>query len=223
MPGATTSCSSEAGSASRWRSERWDSLRLLTPSWMNRLPGLDGDGHDPDGFLTAAELVDVFERYARSFGAPVEAQTTVEAVTWDGRRYAVVTDQGVWTRTTWSSRPATACSHGSPPSPAGLDPSVHQLTSPQYRRPTQLPDGGVLVVGGSATGTQIAEELARAGRDVVLAVGEHTRMPRTYRGLDIFWWLREAGILDSHIDDHPAPQRRAAITLDAAGRLARTA
>src|SRR3954454_1397030 len=79
-----------------WRSERWDSLRLLSPSWMNRLPGLDGDGHDPDGFLTAGELVDVLELYARSFDAPVEEQTTVEKVSWDGRHYAVVADQGVW-------------------------------------------------------------------------------------------------------------------------------
>ena len=188
-----------------WRSERWDSLRLLTPSWMNRLPGLDGDEHDPDGFLTGPALVDVFERYARSFGAPIEEQTTVEVVTWDGRRYAVVTDQGVW----HADHLVVATGHCMQPRvpafAAGLDPSIHQVTSPRYRRPTQLPDGGVLVVGGSATGTQIADELARAGRDVVLAVGEHTRMPRTYRGFDIFWWLREAGILESHIDDHPAP------------------
>ncbi|HEY2016745.1 MAG TPA: FAD-dependent oxidoreductase, partial [Bryobacteraceae bacterium] len=43
------------GIGERWRSERWDSLRLLTPNWMNRLPGWAYDGPDPDGFMTASE------------------------------------------------------------------------------------------------------------------------------------------------------------------------
>ena len=66
---------------------------------------------------------------------------------------------------------------------------ITTLTTADYRNPDQLPDAGVLVVGGSASGVQIAEELRRSGRPVTLAVGEHVRMPRTYRGRDILWWL----------------------------------
>jgi len=82
---------------------------------------------------------------------------------------------------------------------------VHQVTSDRYRNPTSLPDGGVLVVGASATGVQLAEELAATGRDVVLATGSHARLPRRYRGLDIFAWLDRIGTLDQRIEDHPNP------------------
>ena len=68
---ATTSCWSGAGSAERWRSERWDSMRLLSPNWMSRLPGWSYRGPDPDGFMTAGELVDYLQGYATAFGAPV--------------------------------------------------------------------------------------------------------------------------------------------------------
>ena len=79
------------------------------------------------------------------------------------------------------------------------------LTANHYRNPGQLAPGGVLVVGASASGVQIADELARAGREVVLAVGRHTRLPRSYRGLDVFWWLEATGRLARTIDDVPDP------------------
>ena len=63
----------------------------------------------------------------------------------------------------------------------------------------------MLVVGASATGVQLADELAHAGRRVVLAVGSHTRVPRRYRGMDIFWWLERIGSLDRTIDELPDP------------------
>ena len=83
--------------------------------------------------------------------------------------------------------------------PAGIT----TLTTADYRNPDQLPDGGVLVVGGSASGVQIAEELQRSGRPVTLAVGEHVRMPRTYRGRDILWWMDASGLLDERYDEVP--------------------
>ena len=82
--------------------------------------------------------------------------------------------------------------------------SLHQVHSSQYRNPASLPDGGVLVVGASASGVQIADELARAGRAVTLAVGRHTRMPRQYRGRDTMWWFDRAGVLDDRAGDIPA-------------------
>jgi putative flavoprotein involved in K+ transport len=193
--------------AERWRSERWDSLHLLTPNWMSRLPGWSYDGDDPDGFMAAGDLVHALERYAGSFAAPVEEHTTVEAVTWDGRAYTVTTDRGSWQAPNIVVATGHAMEPRVPSFAASIDRSIHQQAANQYRRPAQLPDGGVLVVGASATGTQLAEELAVAGRDVVLAVGGHSRMPRTYRGLDIFTWMHGVGLLDDHIDDHPRPDR----------------
>jgi putative flavoprotein involved in K+ transport len=126
----------------------------------------------------------------------------VEQVRLSGRgggRYAVATDRG-----TWQAEHVVVATgpHGLPRVPAGL-PRDAVLTSTDYRNPDQLPDGGVLVVGASSSGVQIADELNRAGRDVVLAVGRHTRMPRRYRGVDIYWWLETTGRLARTIDQMP--------------------
>jgi putative flavoprotein involved in K+ transport len=190
----------------RWRSQRWDSLHLVTPSWMTRLPGWRYDGPDPDGYLSAAALADFLDDYATSFRAPVIGSVTVEdlspAEPGSGHGYVVVTDAGVW-----RARHVVLATgpHGTPQIPgavrAGALGSVELVTAQQYRNPAQLPPGGVLVVGASASGVQIADELARAGRPVVLAVGRHTRMPRSYRGMDIYWWLASTGRLARTVDD----------------------
>lgn len=190
----------------RWRSQRWDSLHLVTPSWMTRLPGWRYDGPDPDGYLSAAAFADFLDDYATSFRAPVIGSVTVEDVSpaepGSGHGYVVVTDAGVW-----RARHVVLATgpHGTPQIPGavrtGALGSVELVTAQQYRNPAQLPPGGVLVVGASASGVQIADELARAGRPVVLAVGRHTRMPRSYRGMDIYWWLASTGRLARTVDD----------------------
>jgi putative flavoprotein involved in K+ transport len=208
----------------RWRSERWDSLHLLTPNWMTRLPGWQYLPPGPDTYLSAAGFVHLLDRYVASFDAPVIEQTTVEVV-WPaevGDRYLVVTDRG-----TWRARNVVVATgpHGRPHVPAavrsgGLGP-IETITSQRYRNPAQLPTGGVLVVGASSSGVQIADELARAGRPVVLSVGRHTRMPRRYRGMDIFWWLQSTGRLARTIDDVPdAGAARRETSLQLAGRNA---
>ena len=88
-----------------------------------------------------------------------------------------------------------------------VPPTVEQLTPFSYRDPSHLPDGGVLVVGASATGVQLAAELRRSGRPVTLSVGEHVRLPRTYRGRDVLWWMDASGVWDQRydeVDDLPA-------------------
>ena len=187
--------------AERWRSERWDSLHLLTPNWMTRLPGWDYRGRDSEGYMAARELVAHLERYAESFAAPVRSGTTVLSVTAGGGGYQVVTDQE-----TWHARHVVVATGpwGTPRIPEGIDAAgsgLNLTTASRYRNPGALPDGGVLVVGASSSGVQIADELARAGRRVVLAVGRHTRMPRRYRGMDIFWWLERTGRLGRTIDE----------------------
>jgi putative flavoprotein involved in K+ transport len=193
--------------ADRWLTERWDSLRLLTPNWMSRLPGWSYDGADPDGFMTAAEVAAYFARYARSSEAPVEEQSAVESLRFDGEVYELRTTDATWTAqqvviaTGWCDRPAIPAMAGA------LSPHVRQIAPNSYRNPSSVPDGGVLVVGASATGVQLADELRASGRDVVLAAGRHSRLPRRYRGMDIFWWLDRTGIREKTIDEMPDPVR----------------
>jgi putative flavoprotein involved in K+ transport len=186
--------------AERWRSERWDSLRLLTPRWQARLPGWAYRGARPDGFMSRLEVVEYLDRYARSFAAPVEAGVTVTAVDRGGAGFLVTTDRGAWS----AAAVVVATGHCDlpfvPPVAAGLPREVAQVVPSRYRSPDRLAPGGVLVVGASATGVQLAAELQRSGRQVTLAVGRHVRMPRRYRGRDIQWWLDAVGILDERWD-----------------------
>jgi putative flavoprotein involved in K+ transport len=195
----------ERGSiAHSWKTERWDSLKLLTPNWQTRLPGSTYDGGDPDGFMDVADLIGFLEGYAASIDAPVLTDTTVTIVRPgddDGRRYAIETDQG-----TWSCRAVVlasgACNIATvPPFAEAVPADIDVVTPATYRRPDQLADGGVLVVGASATGLQLADEVHRSGRPVTISVGEHVRMPRTYRDRDIFWWMDASGRLDERYDE----------------------
>lgn len=187
--------------ANSWRMERWDSLRLLTPNWQSRLPGYTYDGDDPDGFRTMPETIEFLEGYARSIAAPIQAQTTVKSLRRIDDGYEVVTDKGTWQCETVVIATG-ACNIAQVPKVAqSIPPTISTLTSMQYRNPHQLEEGGVIVVGASASGTQIADEIRRSGRDVTVATGEHVRVPRTYRGKDIQWWMDAAGVLDERYDE----------------------
>lgn len=186
--------------AESWRSQRWDSLRLLTPRWMSRLPGWRYTGPGQDGYMAGDELVRYLERYAATSAAPLELGREVMEVSARGDGYRVVTDDRSWqARHVVIATGPTGRPH-IPDTASGLDPGVHLITPLQYRNPDQLPAGGVLVVGAAASGVQIADELARAGRRVVLAAGRHVRIPRRYRGMEIYWWLEQLGHLSRTID-----------------------
>jgi len=186
-----------------WRTARWDSLHLLTPNWMTRLPGRVPAG-DPDAFLSSSAFVRLLEEYADSFHAPVLTGTTVTRLTAaPAGAYDVHTNYGGWRA---RSVVVATGPHGAPHVPAAVARvDVPVITSNRYRNPRRLDAGGVLVVGASSSGVQIADELARSGRDVVLAAGRHTRMPRRYRGMDLFWWLKVTGRLARTIDEMPDP------------------
>jgi putative flavoprotein involved in K+ transport len=190
--------------ANSWRTERWDSLRLLTPNWQCRLPGHEYASDDPDGFMTMPEVVKFITGYAKAVAAPVQTNTTVTSVRHDGDDYIVTSDQGEWRCPTVVLATGAFNRPKIPEFAADLPATVTTLTPIDYRNPDQLPDGGVLVVGASATGVQIAHEIQCSGRAVTLAVGEHVRGPRLYRGRDIQWWMEVAGVLDEHyheVDD----------------------
>ncbi|HSD68754.1 MAG TPA: NAD(P)-binding domain-containing protein [Woeseiaceae bacterium] len=190
-----------------WRRERWDSLTLLTPNWMTRLPGKDYAGNDPDGYMDTAAIVDFLSAYADESASPVRTGTTVLGVAHCDNAYRVDTDRGTW-RCRAVVLASGTCNEASVPACAQAVPgSVFQITSKDYKRPAQLPAGGVLVVGASATGLQLAQEIHASGRPVTLAVGEHVRMPRRYRDRDVQWWMLAAGILDQCIDEVDDPVR----------------
>ncbi|WP_229699353.1 NAD(P)-binding domain-containing protein [Nonomuraea glycinis] len=187
--------------ANSWRRERWDSFRLLTPNWQSRLPGLHYEGPDPDGYMTMGEVTEFIERFAKLSRAPVRTGTNVTSVRRTDDGYHVTTSQGeigcraVVVASGACNRPAV------PPLSEAVPPDVEQLTPFDYREPGQLPDGGVLVVGASATGVQLAAELRRSGRPVILSVGEHVRLPRIYRGRDVLWWMDASGVWDQRYDE----------------------
>ena len=186
--------------ANSWRTERWDSLRLLTPNWQSRLPGFGYDGNDPDGFRTTPETIRFLERYADVIAAPVQTHTRVTSLRRTDDGYQLATTEGEW-RCRTVVLASGACNIARIPAFADAVPQgVRTLTPMQYRSPEQLDEGGVLVVGASATGTQLAEEIHRSGRAVTLSVGEHIRAPRIYRGKDIQWWMDKAGVLEERYD-----------------------
>lgn len=191
--------------AERWRSERWDSLRLLTPNWMSRLPGgWAYRGPDPEGFMTMAEVIAHLEGYARAFAAPVETGMAVRALRRVAGGFLAETGAGP----AWRARLVVIATGqcGTPAVPAGaasLPRAVRQVTPSCYRNPGMLPEGGVLVVGASASGVQLAEEIHRSGRPVTLSVGRHVRLPRRWRGRDILDWMQRAGVLTERAEEVP--------------------
>ena len=193
--------------ANSWRHERWDSMRLLTPNWQSRLPGFEYDGPDPDGYMTAAEVAGLIQRFADHARAPVRTGTTVVSLAAANGGYRIETSQGAFDSRTVVIA-SGACNRASVPGFASLvPPEVEQVTASEYRSPEHLPDGGVLVAGAAATGVQLAAELRQSGRPVVLSVGEHVRLPRTYRGRDILWWMDASGVWDQRYDEVDDLQR----------------
>jgi putative flavoprotein involved in K+ transport len=176
-------------------------LRLLTPNWLCRLPGHDYEGDDPDGFMSAPEVAELITAYGKAVAAPVQTGTTVTAVRRTDDGYVVATDEAIWNCRCVVIASGAFNVPRIPPFAAEVPSSVATLTATAYRNPSQVDDGGVLVVGASASGVQIAHEIQRTGRPVTLAVGEHVRGPRTYRGRDILWWMEAAGVLDERYDE----------------------
>ncbi|HEV7451106.1 MAG TPA: NAD(P)-binding domain-containing protein [Pseudonocardiaceae bacterium] len=189
--------------ANSWRTQRWDSLRLLTPNWLTRLPSYSYRGEKPDGYMTAPQVVQLIDEYAGVTAAPVRTHTTVTAVRPADGGYLVGTDQDSWQAQAVVLASGACNTAAVPALHEAVPAAITMLTPMGYRTPGQLPEGGVLVVGASASGIQIADEVHRSGRAVTLAVGEHVRMPRCYRGLDILWWMDASGVLDERYDEVP--------------------
>jgi putative flavoprotein involved in K+ transport len=190
----------------RWRTERWESLRFQFPNWALQLPGYAYSGDEPNNFAHWRGVLRVIEDYAASTHAPVREHTQVTGLhTDDGGFVLSVPDATIHARnvvvaTGPFQRPRI------PRLSQSVARSVLQTDPTRYRRPEDLPDGAVLVVGSGASGCQIGDELLRAGRTVFLSVSRHRRVPRRFRGKDVYWWLDRMGRFAQTIDSFPGRQ-----------------
>jgi putative flavoprotein involved in K+ transport len=178
--------------AERWRSERWTGLRFQFPNWSIRLPGYKFEHADPNGFATSSEIVGFLTAYAAFIKAPVRSGVKVTALRQRSGEAGLAAETSAGSIEARNVVVATG-PYQRPVIPDLLagNSRVFQVHASAYKQPAQLPAGSVLIVGSGASGTQIAEELQRAGRRVFLSVGRHKRVPRQYRGQDLMWWISE--------------------------------
>ncbi len=179
-----------------WKTERWDSLRMLTPNWMNVLPGTTCDPAEADGFMPAAEMGTVLDDYAAKIAAPVLQETRVETLYSYGEGYLAATTSGPIAADNIVIASGNCARPNVPGFASEIPEGIAQVSPIKYKTPNDLPDGPVLVVGASASGLNISRELLHAGRKVSIAVGEHLRLPRRYRGRDICEWMHDLAVFD---------------------------
>ncbi len=183
-----------------WR-DRWDSFCLVTPNWTLDLPGFPYDGDDPDGFIPRDDIADYVARYRGFLDAPVLESTKVSGVAPRDDGWTLTTDGGQWNARAVVVATGAFPFVSIPPASASLDPDLVQLHSQEYRRPSALPEGGVLVVGSGQSGAQIVDDLAIEEREVWFSIGQSGRGPRRYRGKDISAWMKEMGFADMTVTD----------------------
>jgi putative flavoprotein involved in K+ transport len=194
--------------ANTWRTERWDGFYLNTPRWTQALPGGEYSGSDPEGFSSLAETISYFDEYAKAIAAPVRTGVAVKRLTVTGGGLRLELDDDALD----AGNVVVAAGAYQRPTPTALawavPADVFQLHTTAYRRPEQLPDGSVLVVGSGQSGCQIADELLEAGRRVYVSVGRCPWVPRRYRGRELVHWLVDTGISDQTVDTLPSPAAR---------------
>lgn len=205
-------------SGDTWR-RRWDSFCLVSPNWTLNLPGMPYDGPDPDGFMPRDGIVDYVEAYRDFVDPPMENPVEVQSVCSIDAGWRLATSSGEWDARQVVAAGGSFQSGAVPPTAASLSSDIHQIHSHEYRNPQQIPEGPVLVVGSGQSGCQITDSLREAGREVWLSVGGATRVPRSYRGRDLFAWVLDIGLLEAPMSEHPqGPEARYAANPQASGR-----
>lgn len=191
-----------------WRSKKWDSFTLVTPAWANKLPGFAYQGDAPERFWAREEVVRHLEEYVGLTNPPLRLGVEVTSIHAEGNGFVVETSAGILHAANVVVATGAFQKPKIPAFSTQLSPKIRQLHSSEYRNAAQLPAGAVLVVGSGQSGCQIAEELYQEGRKVYLSTGKAGRMPRRYRGKEIFGWLNEIGMMDRTVALLPAPNKR---------------
>jgi putative flavoprotein involved in K+ transport len=206
--------------ANTWRNERWDSFTLLTPNWAFRMPGAEYQGDAPDGFMPRDEIVARFEQYVEGFQLPVQYHSKVTSVEQEehGRGYTVTTGETVMHANNVVIATGLFQQPKIPGYSADLPGDITQIHSGQYHNPNALRAGAVLVVGSAQSGCQIAEELYQSGRKVYLCTGSAGRVPRRYRGRDVYEWMHLSGFLDRTSAKLPSPKDKFSANPHVSGR-----
>ncbi len=187
-----------------WRTQRWDTFCLVTPNWQCNLPGYSYSGADPHGFMVKEEIIAFLDGFIKHVNPPIKERVEVKQVkSLPQGGFAVTTSDGEYT-----ADQVVVASGGYhvpiiPRMAERIPATVKQIHSEQYRNPSMLPEGAVLVVGSGQSGAQIAEDLHLAGRKVFLAVGDAPRCARFYRGKDVVDWLADMNYYDLPVDQHP--------------------
>ncbi|HEX7255132.1 MAG TPA: NAD(P)/FAD-dependent oxidoreductase [Gaiellaceae bacterium] len=195
-----------------WR-ERWDSLTLFTPRRYSSLPGLAFPG-DPEGYPTRDEVIAYLEQYAETFKLPIELNSRVRTLTAEDGRFLLQVDGRTLTADEVVVATGPFQTRYVPEVASRLGPDVFQTHSTGYRNPSDLPEGGaVLVVGGGNTGFQITKELS-ATHKLYLSVGSRqTPLPQRLLGRDLFWWLTKVGLLKMTVESRLGRKMRHRETL----------
>lgn len=192
-----------------WR-RRWDSFRLVVPNWTVHLPGARYDGEDPDGFMPKDEIVSYLERYARSFGAPIQSGVDVTAIEPrdDGTFTVRTSNAEIRARQLVLASGGYQRAHRPVASRHMPVDSVLTIDAAGYTNPGALPKGDVLIVGSGQTGCQLAEECFEAGRNVYLACGRAPWVPRRIEGRDVLSWVLDSDFYETRLADLPSPSAR---------------
>jgi putative flavoprotein involved in K+ transport len=196
--------------------DRWNSFRLVTPNWTASFPGDPFRGADPDAFMPRDAIVARVADYATAIDAPVHLDAAVEGLSiGPSGGFRLETTAGLIEADHVVVAAGSFHTPRLPPIAGELPARLTQVHSHDYRTESSLPSGAVLVVGSGQSGVQIAEELLDAGRDVYLSVGTAGRVPRRYRGRDLFGWLypissrgAAIGVELPTVDQLPDPRTR---------------
>jgi len=192
--------------ANAWRNQRWDSFTLVTPNFQVRMPGAEYQGNDPYGFMPLAEIVKYFDDYAHRFDLPVQCSVEVHSVEKTREGYLVCTTEGTYEAENVVIATGLYQAPNIPKLSEHLPEAILQIHSMEYRNPSSLPAGALLVVGTGQSGAQIAEELYQSGRRIYLSVGGAGRVPRHYRGRDINDWFTRLGLFDTRVNELKSPR-----------------
>ena len=189
-----------------WINERWDNFYLVNPNWAMKIPEFDITSNNfpfsnPDGFLNKKEIINYVQSFAKFIGSKIYENEKVENISKEKNQYKIITSNQI---INCNIAIVATGAFGNPHIPEiskNLDNKIFQIHSSEYKNPSQLPKGKVVVVGSGQSGAQIAEDLLASGKEVWLAVSKCGRRPRNYRGKDSSWWNYEMGLFDKTIDE----------------------